>query len=336
MEQRAKEQLLSISEVNHLISTGKRLFLAASETALSQLEKGDWIGGTIPYFMNSTGGLKNNEKILATILPAEIENMNIVEYDSKSISSLTKNYFGNGFSFIVIPAFSEMHQLFAKDSSGWKGIFDQPLVGWISGVDLDDKSAKPKIFNGKTGRVLTEGAAVMHVQLPDGLIANPNIINLFQQGSSDSIYFLDQGFSVDRCLINKKQISFYEYMTSNKIDSQFPLVANYLGAMVNVSVREIDHVNKVVHLFAPVFQNVEYIFAKPLKSSYEKEFNEVINEQQINKPLFACNCILNYLYANLEGKKTSVASAMTFGEIAYMLLNQTMVYLTIEKKSQDS
>jgi hypothetical protein len=46
--------------------------------------------------------------------------------------------------------------------------------------------------------------------------------------------------------------------------------------------------------------------------------------------VFLCNCILNYLYSELEGKKTGeMSSPMTFGEVAYQLLNQTMVYLTI-------
>lgn len=45
---------------------------------------------------------------------------------------------------------------------------------------------------------------------------------------------------------------------------------------------------------------------------------------------FACNCILNYLYSELEGKKVpTMLGPMTFGEIAYQLLNQTLVYLTI-------
>ena len=45
---------------------------------------------------------------------------------------------------------------------------------------------------------------------------------------------------------------------------------------------------------------------------------------------FSCNCVLNYLYAGLEGKKTGEFNGpATFGEIAYQLLNQTLVYLTI-------
>jgi len=46
---------------------------------------------------------------------------------------------------------------------------------------------------------------------------------------------------------------------------------------------------------------------------------------------FSCNCILNYLYGELEGKHTGqVVGPMTFGEVAYQLLNQTMVQMTLE------
>ena len=45
---------------------------------------------------------------------------------------------------------------------------------------------------------------------------------------------------------------------------------------------------------------------------------------------FSCNCILNYLYAGLEGKRTgSITGPITFGEIAHQLLNQTIVQLYI-------
>jgi hypothetical protein len=43
---------------------------------------------------------------------------------------------------------------------------------------------------------------------------------------------------------------------------------------------------------------------------------------------------LNYAYADLEGKKTgSFVGPITFGEVAYMLLNQTLVYLSIDKNA---
>ena len=44
--------------------------------------------------------------------------------------------------------------------------------------------------------------------------------------------------------------------------------------------------------------------------------------------------MLNYLYAELEGKKTgSIVGPITFGEIAYVLLNQTLVHLLIEQSA---
>ena len=50
-----------------------------------------------------------------------------------------------------------------------------------------------------------------------------------------------------------------------------------------------------------------------------------------DKVFFSCNCVLNYLYSNLEGKKVgSFTGPMTFGEIAYVLLNQTLVYLQVQ------
>jgi hypothetical protein len=47
--------------------------------------------------------------------------------------------------------------------------------------------------------------------------------------------------------------------------------------------------------------------------------------------VFACNCILNFLYSGLEGKITEgMYGPITFGEIAFQLLNQTLVYLDVK------
>lgn len=51
----------------------------------------------------------------------------------------------------------------------------------------------------------------------------------------------------------------------------------------------------------------------------------------MRSPEFSCNCILNFLYSELEGKRTGeLIGPVTFGEVAYQLLNQTLVYLQIE------
>jgi len=48
--------MLSLEEVTEKIIEGKRLLLAGDERLLLQLPAGDWIAGTIPYFMTEEGG----------------------------------------------------------------------------------------------------------------------------------------------------------------------------------------------------------------------------------------------------------------------------------------
>ncbi|MCB0414559.1 MAG: hypothetical protein KDD50_09505, partial [Bdellovibrionales bacterium] len=86
---------------------------------------------------------------------------------------------------------------------------------------------------------------------------------------------------------------------------------------------------KVVNFYAPVFPNVEYKLAKPIEN-YASQFEKSI-PQEAGDLTFSCNCILNFLYGELEGKQINVNGPMTFGEIAYQLLNQTMVYVTLDK-----
>jgi hypothetical protein len=43
--------------------------------------------------------------------------------------------------------------------------------------------------------------------------------------------------------------------------------------------------------------------------------------------------VLNYLHGSLEGRRTgALQGPMTFGEIAYQLLNQTLVQINIEQR----
>ena len=109
----------SIGEVSQMILDGKVMVLAGSEKALMQLPKGNWIGGTIPYFMTDEGGSLLENKIQTTILPDEVTGFNIQMYDSNTISTLPQNYFPNGFTIIIMPALTAIHQHFAKDCSTW-------------------------------------------------------------------------------------------------------------------------------------------------------------------------------------------------------------------------
>ena len=106
-------------------------------------------------------------------------------------------------------------------------------------------------------------------------------------------------------------------------------MADYSGIKINVSIKTVDNENKTVHFYAPVFQNRIYKTADIIKN-YANEFKIKV-PKLYNQPAFSCNCILNYLYGELENNKVSVGGPVTFGEIAYNLLNQTLVYMTINE-----
>jgi hypothetical protein len=152
-------------------------------------------------------------------------------------------------------------------------------------------------------------------------------VNLFEQGDGAEIKFKSTGFEVSDCTINGQPANLADYIRANHIDTRLPLVANYSGVMVNVSIQAVES-NKVA-LYAPVFAEVSYRFAKPV-GNYIEGFEKMLPSSATNKISFSCNCILNYLYSELEGKKTrDVTGPITFGEVAYQLLNQTLVYLTL-------
>lgn len=323
-------QLLSLSETDALIRSGRYLSIAADESLLRRLPLGNWIAGTIPYFMGENGGESSREKLFVTPLPDCASRVEIREYDISNLNRVCRDAPNNGFSLIIIPAFSTLHSVFAHDGPGFDDMFVKPLVGWIAGTHLDDlKSATPMVVDGRSGNFLHESAVVFHVELPSERWAQIDIINPFQPGGGDTILFPETGFSAENCMINGIPCNFADYLIRKSHDLCLPLVADYSGAMLNVSIKSLDKNRRSVDFYAPVFEDVTYYLAAPVPD-YGAAFRSAIPKTPL--PLaFSCNCILNYLYGNLEGQHTSqMVGPITFGEIAYQLLNQTLVYLTVE------
>ncbi len=333
--------LYTIDEVKQMISQGYNLILAGDETALRQLPRGHWVAGTTPYFMGEDGGLVSKEKILVTGIPGYATAAKINIYDPSNISGVYRDIPENGFGFILIPAFSEIHQTFAIKAPEFPDFATRPLLGWISGILLDELGkVTPKVFNGETGEVYDSKAVMLSVTLPPKIVADINILNIFKQGTGDEITFTGDGFEAVEAVVNGKSVNFAQYVTENNIDTKLPLVADYSGAAVNISIQAVDTAKGKVAFYAPVFKNVRYRFAAPVENYFrefmsfvfEDDYKEYATSNMINKKsvVFSCNCILNYLYSNLEGMKTGeMVGPITFGEVAYQLLNQTLVYLTI-------
>ena len=323
--------LFGVEEVVGMIKIGKSLLLAGDEALLKQLPRGSWIGGTIPYFMGERGGEFSKSKIYVITLPENVSGQSIRFYDEANIEKIYSEAPEQGFSVVIIPAASRTHQAFSLKAPTFPQFAASPLIGWISGVDLKDLGkVTPKVFDGKTGRVSDNAAVVMDASLPKDKAAIIGIVNIFEQGSGDTLTFAQDGFSASEVMVNGKKQSFVEYLLANKIDTRLPLVADSYGAMVNTSFQLVDKAGNHVDFYAPVFKGVEYKLAKPVLN-YVESFEKVTSAKLGDRMVFACNCILNYLYSELEGKKTgNVTGPVTFGEVAYQLLNQTMAYMTIE------
>lgn len=329
------KSMMGVKEASELIHAGKNLLIAGDEKLLSELPVGNWIGGTTPYFMSEDGGLHTHELLQAIVLPDSVVEVKAKLYAAGELHSIPRDYLQNGFTIIIVPAFTEAHVAFAKDSSSWPDVFSSPLMGWISGVDSEEiGKSKPKVFNGQTGEVSDWQAVAFHAQLPDHLLARVHTSCMYQAGEGDTIAFPTGGFEVTDCLVNGVDYNFAEYLLEKKIDISAPMVGNHFGAIVHVSLAKIDAEAEKVYFYAPIFPGLRYHFSKP-KENFAAEYAARFNGHHAveTHAVYSCNCILNYTGAQLDGKKTSdLIGPVVFGEIAYMLLNQTLVYLTIEPK----
>jgi len=324
-------ELISVAAAAELIRNGAALSLAGPESALDQLPAGNWIGGTIPYFMVAEGGTVVTEgKVFVTDL-SKLGHISIASYGPAELAGIVEHAPENGFSLTIIPAGSQSHQRFAAEASSNPDAFLKPTVGWISGVHLSDLGrASPKVYDGRTASKHEDRAVVAYVSLPADKLASVEIVNLFEPNGGDVLHFSDTSFQVGECLVNGKKVDFAQYLRSNGLDAgKLPLVGDFAGAHINVSVQNIDDAKGVVNLYAPVFPGVDYHFAKPVPD-YATAFRARLAEVDAQGVVMGCNCILNFLYGELEGKAIGgVQGPATFGEIAYQLLNQTMVMIRI-------
>ena len=321
------KKLHTLDEVSQLIEQGRVLSLAGDKRVLSKLPKGNWVAGSTPYFMDEQQGRFDQERIYVDDFSDHAEDSRVVVYTTETIASMPKGQFDNGFTFLVIPTFSQMLVHYALHADDFDHIYDSPVLGWVSGMNVDSED-KPAVYNGVTGESSSEFAVAMHVKIPDGKMALLEIINIHSQDpDSPIIEFEEDGFSARECLIDGKRQNLAKYITENNIDTKPPITCSYSGAVINVGVKEVNAESGQVDLYAPVFAGREYKFATPL-TSYAEEFVRQLPSQRSNL-VFSCNCFLNFVYGELKGKKAGFPGPITFGEIAYRLLNQTMTYLEI-------
>jgi hypothetical protein len=324
------QQLCSVKEVEALIRRGGGLLLAGDESLLRRLPRGKWIAGTIPYFMTEAGGLVDRQRIFVNELPDGLQCVGIRRYSEDDIAKVYSDLPASGLGIMIAPASSKVHLSFALNAPTYPKFAIRPLIGWISGVHLSELGkATPRVFDGTTGEALDQQAVVMHISVPPGKVAELGILNIFQEGEGPVFAFPSNGFAATDVEIDGRRRNLAQYIQETNLDTRLPLVADYCGANINVSFQAVDQAKGEVRFYAPVFAGARYHHAQPV-ADYVTEFDSNL-PTGIERIAFSCNCILNYLHSGLEGRKTAgIVGPITFGEIAYQLLNQTMAYLTIE------
>jgi len=328
MKGQVRGGVMPVADAAELIEQGLSLTIAGDEALLVQLPRGLWIGGTTPYFMTDEGGQCSRDSVFVQCLGTE--NACVTSYSKDTLAHILEDAPENGYSIIILPAASEVLEVYAHHAPYFPDMFIKPIVGWVSGVHLSELGQRSAaVLDGQNRELHTDRAVVLHVRLPENRSAVVHTVNLFEAGSGPELTFETTGDYPGNCYIDGVAGNLAEAIVAREISAEQPLIADYCGAMVNVSIQSKDETHGRVRLYAPVFKDVRYRFARPVED-YAAKFMAAMPEHPDNL-VFGCNCILNYLYSDLEGKKTGqLTGPITFGEVAYQLLNQTAVFLTVE------
>lgn len=321
--------LVSLEEAAGLIRSGAALAFGGSPESLARLPAGNWLAGTIPYFMTESGGAKCNDRVFATRFPDDWR-VSFAVYPAEQIERIVQNTPETGFSLVIAPGGSAALDHFAVVGREVADAFLKPVVGWVAGIDLDRLGQqRPQVMLGADRVAREDGIVAAHVTLPEGRLASLSIVNIFEPDDGDVIRFSALGAAAAECLVNGRSRPFAEYLRERGNGSGvLPLVGDFSGAHINVSIQSIGDDGKVT-FYAPVFPHTDYRLARPIED-YAAAFARRLAEESGEAPAFACNCILNYLHGKLEGRSVGgIRGPITFGEIAYQLLNQTLVRLHI-------
>ena len=321
----------TFDEVSALIKEGRLLHIAGNSNLLRQLPKGDWIGGSTEYFMTEDGGIVSDSLLFVSEFAKE-DSFSICHYGMDNIDRVASEAYDTGYSILIIPFGSEVSMEYARHAPEYEGMYIKNIVGWVSGVNiavLGQPEHPPIVVNGVTGEIYTGRAVALHLKVPEYQTVNVNIINIFSPDEkSPAIEFDQEGVTVTTCRVDGKKVVFADYIKQNNLDTKLPIIADCFGIGLNVDILSAE--DGVVQFGAPVFPSVKYYRAKNVLD-YEAAFNSTLMKLKDVRSVFACNCLSNFLHGGLEGKKLdALFGPVVFGEIAYQMLSQTLVYVTVE------
>lgn len=325
-----------------MIREGRVLLLAGTEADLATLPPGSWIGGTTGYFITPHGCVLAGGQVFYTDFTAVAAAASWHSFGVETIHQLAQYYPENGFAILIMPGFSKLLGQTAGRIMEFDGLYNLPLMGWVSGVPLEGLPdnlplERPKTFTGGP-QADDEHAAVLYVSLPPQYFAQLHIANLFSPGEGPDIRFLQTGQVIEGdCFIGGERGNLARFIAETGVDRRLPLVADHEGALLNVAILHATAEDGRVVFLAPVSPALTYRFAEEVQD-YEAEFTRAAEEIALEQAAHACICVLHYHHTGLakpvqpqdeSGRGPDITGPVTFGQIAYTVLNQTLTCLTI-------
>ena len=94
--------LITLEETTKLIDEGKVLHIAGDISLMSKLPRGNWIGGTIPYFISEEGGIYTKERLYVNEIDFG-EEVRIASYGKYNIFQIVEECYDNGLTMLIMP-----------------------------------------------------------------------------------------------------------------------------------------------------------------------------------------------------------------------------------------
>ncbi|MBQ3655540.1 MAG: hypothetical protein II956_01675 [Bacteroidales bacterium] len=328
-----ESKLYSKAEVVDFINAGRIMLLSGSPKALEGLPQGKWIAGSTPYFVDGVG-VTDEDKIFVNDFTLIAKNAKVAVYDAKNIQDIAVNGYDNGITLVSIPIDTDVYYTFANNSMRYQDIFKNPVVGYIAATKLEEYGkAKPFTATGIDGKLTSEKAVVLYVELPEYLSARTEIENFDTiDEQTPEIIFPKDGFVQSDCLIDGKPgniAEYFENVVKPKIGGYTQMITSQNGALINRDTKIVDTKKGEVTFFSPVYAGDKYHLVKN-GQDYLKMFNDNLSVKRTD--VVACfSCVSYFFGGDFTGKKVVTNGNYAFGEIAYQLLNKTIVTLEIDR-----
>ncbi|PID90491.1 MAG: hypothetical protein CSA97_02525 [Bacteroidetes bacterium] len=324
-------RILHREEVVALIEQGRTLVLAASQPELLGLPQGQWIGGIATHFLTEHGPRELQQGIHVIDLTDFIVAPRIQAYQSLSLDDLYVNTPSEGFTYAIMPGYTEVHRLFALYSYSTPSAADVPLVGWVAGSGAGTTTTyETLVFNGATGEMLADTIVAMHCHLREGFTFHAQAYTPMLPDRQTEIHFPEYSFMVDGIVVNGNPWRIYDYLQDLHARGRYAIHLE-LDQTPHFIVPFTDPTTRMGFLSSPALPNVTYHESYLAPSSVDlcKSFlNAEPEGQEVFATTIGCYCLYES-FACAKEENPVLPGIFAYGEICGVLRNNYLLRLSI-------